>query len=141
MRHIFKNKTNGTNKTVIMISIENLSKSYGRQALFENATFKLAERERVGLVGRNGHGKTTIFRIITGEEHADEGAVVIPRGYRIGYVRQHLDFTEPTVLREGCRGLPEAEQHNHWKVEKILAGLGFSARDMQRPPSGTTESY
>jgi len=118
-----------------MISIENLSKSYGRQALFENATFKLGERERVGLVGRNGHGKTTIFRIITGEEHADEGTVVIPRGYRIGYVRQHLDFTEPTVLREGCRGLSEAEQHNHWKVEKILAGLGFSESDMQRPPS------
>ena len=118
-----------------MISIENLSKNYGGQALFEEASFKLGQRERVGLVGRNGHGKTTIFRIITGDEHADEGSVVIPRGYRIGYVRQHLDFTESTVLREGCRGLSEEDKHNHWKVEKILAGLGFSESDMQRPPS------
>ena len=124
-----------------MISIENLSKSYGGQALFEQASFKLGQRERVGLVGRNGHGKTTIFRIITGDEHADEGSVIIPRGYRIGYVRQHLDFTESTVLREGCRGLTEEDRHNHWKVEKILAGLGFSASDMQRTPSEFSGGY
>lgn len=118
-----------------MISIENLSKSYADQVLFEGVTFKLGQRERMGLVGRNGHGKTTIFRIITGQEQADGGAVIIPRGYRVGYVRQHLDFTEATVLGEGCRGLPEAEKHNRWKVEKILSGLGFSSADMHRPPA------
>ncbi len=124
-----------------MISVENLSKGFGGQALFEGASFKLGERERVGLVGRNGHGKTTLFRIITGHEHADEGEVIIPRGYRIGYVRQQLDFTQSTVLREGCSGLPDGEQHNHWKVEKILAGLGFSGRDMQRAPAEFSGGY
>jgi len=51
-----------------MISVENLHKSYGGQHLFEGVRFKINTRERVGLVGRNGHGKTTLFRIISGLE-------------------------------------------------------------------------
>ena len=117
-----------------MISVENITKSFGKQTLFENVRFQINQRERIGLVGRNGHGKTTLFRIIIGEEHPDSGTVSIPRGYRIGYVRQHLDFTEDTVLKEAIKGLPENEQHDHWKVEKILSGLGFSPSDMHRAP-------
>jgi len=85
-----------------MITIENLTKSFGAQVLFENIGFKLNHRERVGLVGRNGHGKTTLFRIIAGEDGADSGNVLIPKNYRLGYIRQHLDFKEDTVLAEGC---------------------------------------
>ncbi|HNY64786.1 MAG TPA: ABC-F family ATP-binding cassette domain-containing protein [Deltaproteobacteria bacterium] len=117
-----------------MISAENLSKSYAGQTLFEGASFKINPRERVGLVGRNGHGKTTLFRMIVGEETPDEGQIVIPRNYRIGYVRQHLDFTESTLLREGMKGLPPHQKEQHWKVEKVLAGLGFSQSDMERDP-------
>ena len=51
-----------------MISVENLTKRFGNQLLFDQVTFKINPRERVGLVGRNGHGKTTLFRIIVGEE-------------------------------------------------------------------------
>ena len=58
-----------------MISIENLSKSFGGQILFDKASFKINARERVGLVGRNGHGKTTLIRIITGHEAFDEGTL------------------------------------------------------------------
>lgn len=117
-----------------MIGVENLTKSFGTQTLFEGISFRVNQRERVGLAGRNGHGKTTLFRIIAGQEPADSGTVTIPRGYRIGYVLQRLDFTEDTVLKEGMKGLPEEEQHNHWKVEKIFDGLGFSPQDMQRHP-------
>ena len=90
---------------------------------------------RVGLVGRNGHGKSTLFRIIVGEEGYDDGAITMPKGYRIGYVRQHIEFTENTVLAEGMRGLMPSEKDHHWKVEKILAGLGFSDGDMVRNPN------
>ncbi len=117
-----------------MISAENLSKAFGKQILFEEASFKINAGERVGLVGRNGHGKTTLFRIIVNEEQPDGGGVTIPRNYRIGYVRQHLAFTEDTVLAEGEKGLPAGERHHTWKVEKILSGLGFSADDMLRHP-------
>jgi ATP-binding cassette subfamily F protein 3 len=117
-----------------MISIENLKKSYGGRQLFDGVSFKINSKERVGLVGRNGHGKSTLFRIIVGEEGYDGGAITMPKGYRIGYVKQHIQFTEDTVLTEGMRGLPIAEKDHHWKVEKILAGLGFSDGDMVRNP-------
>lgn len=117
-----------------MISVENLTKSFGSQMLFENVSFRINSHERIGLVGRNGHGKTTLFRLIVGEEVPEAGSIMVPRHYRIGYVHQHLEFTENTVLKEGLQGLPGEEKHQYWKVEKILAGLGFSFEDMQRHP-------
>ena len=117
-----------------MISIENLEKGFGGHVLFDRISFKINAKERIGLVGRNGHGKTTLFRIISGKEFADGGKVLIPKNYRIGYVKQAIEFTEETVLKEGMRSLPEAESDHHWKVEKILNGLGFSQSDMQRHP-------
>ncbi len=117
-----------------MIRIENLCKSYGDQVLFQDLSFRVNAKERIGLVGRNGHGKTTLLRIITGEEDFDSGTVVIPRNYRLGYVSQQLVFSQPSVLQEAMQALPEGEKDHHWKVEKILAGLGFGPRDMQRSP-------
>lgn len=117
-----------------MVNLENITKSYGGQQLFDDVSFKINARERVGLVGRNGHGKTTLFRLITGEEEADSGQVVIPKNYHIGYVTQHIRFTEETVLREAALGLPDHESDQLWKVEKILAGLGFSQEAMGKPP-------
>ncbi|MCP4109461.1 MAG: ATP-binding cassette domain-containing protein [Desulfobacteraceae bacterium] len=124
-----------------MISAENLTKGFGAQTLFDGINFKINHRERVGLVGRNGHGKTTLFKIIAGEEAPESGTLVIPKNYYIGYVRQHIEFTQDTVLKEGMRGLPEHEQDHHWKVEKILAGLGFSNTDMQRSPGEFSGGY
>ena len=118
-----------------MIGVENLYKSFASQILFEGASFKLNPKERIGLVGLNGHGKTTLFRIIIGEESPDTGTISIPKHYRIGYVRQHLDFTKETVLEEGMTGLAAQERDHYWKVEKVLTGLGFNKDDMQRDPS------
>ena len=70
-----------------MIQFENITKSYGDQTLFESISFKLNPKERLGLVGRNGHGKTTLFRLIMGTEHPESGAIIVPKNYRIGVVR------------------------------------------------------
>lgn len=118
-----------------MLRIDNIEKAYGKQVLFNKACLQVGPHERVGLVGRNGSGKTTILQMILGENDPDDGNIIIPKGYRIGHVAQHLHFTEPTVLQEGCLGLSADEMYDHYKVEAILFGLGFTAKDMQLPPS------
>ena len=109
-----------------MIRVENLHKSYGDLILFEGLNFALNERERLGIVGRNGHGKTTLFRMILGKESPDSGSIIIPKNYRIGYVSQRLEFSHDTILTEAISALPETDKDHHWKAEKILAGLGFN---------------
>jgi len=124
-----------------MLQAENLTKSFSGQVLFEDISFKLNSRERLGLVGRNGHGKTTLFRLILGKELPDSGSIVVPKNYRIGYVRQQLAFTKDTILKEGATALPESESDQYWKVEKILAGLGFSQSDLDKHPRTLSGGY
>ncbi len=124
-----------------MISVGNLTKSYGNQLLFEGLNFKINPRERVGLVGLNGHGKTTLLHLIIGDESPDSGTITVPKHHRIGYVRQHLEFTQDTALKEGMRGLPREERDHSWKVEKILEGLGFAQEDFARHPEEFSGGY
>ena len=92
-----------------MISFSNVTKQYGGQVLFVDASFQVNPGEKVGLVGPNGAGKTTIFRLITGAEVADEGAVERPRRLRIGYFNQDVgDMAGRSVLRETVAGAGEA---------------------------------
>jgi ATP-binding cassette subfamily F protein 3 len=117
-----------------MIIVDNLSKSYGKQGLFDSISFKVNRRERVGVVGRNGHGKTTLFRMIIGQEEPDEGTVAKPRNYRIGYVEQNISFTEDTVRAEAAKVLSHDAQNEIWRVEKVLAGLGLEPDDLDKRP-------
>ena len=117
-----------------MIKINQLSKSYFARELFTDVTFQMNAGERLGLVGRNGHGKSTLFKLILGEEDLDSGQITIPRNYRIGHLEQHLHFTQPTILAEAALGLPEEESHSIYKAEAILFGLGFSHADLEKPP-------
>ncbi|HMO16469.1 MAG TPA: ATP-binding cassette domain-containing protein [Oligoflexia bacterium] len=120
-----------------MLSVSNLKKSFGSQTLFEDITFVLSPGERVGLVGRNGHGKSTLFRMILGEEHPDSGIITWPKDYKIGHLSQHLSFTEPNILDEACLALPLLDDcwKETYKAEAMLHGLGFSENDFSRSPS------
>ena len=120
-----------------MIQVSNLEKSYGRQELFDKIGFIINPGERVGLVGRNGHGKTTLFRLILGQEHQESGTIIIPGGYRIGHLSQHIRFTEESVLKEACLSLPHREdgRDESYKAEAILMGLGFSSDDLVLNPA------
>lgn len=128
-------------KNIPMVSFDNLSKSYGARVLFENVTFNINKGERIGLVGRNGYGKTTLMRIITGEESADDGKVSIPKNYKIGFLKQHISFSKNKVVEEVMLGLKEDEKDQRWKAEKILSGLGFSADDMEKDPASFSGGY
>lgn len=124
-----------------MLSVENLSKAYGPRVLFSNISFRINPGERVGLVGRNGHGKTTLMRILTGEQEQDDGIINVPRNYRIGYLKQIIDFKEPTAIKEAALGLRPDEKDDVWKAEKILFGLGFSDSDMEKSPNDFSGGY
>lgn len=78
-----------------MIDFIGISKSYGRQDLFNEATFRINQGERVGIVGPNGAGKTTLFQILCGELSPDRGEVSCPKKVRLGHLRQQLDFYNP----------------------------------------------
>jgi len=126
-----------------MLQVTNIEKSYGKQLLFDGVGFTINPRERVGLVGRNGHGKSTLFRMILGEEHQDAGTITVPSGYTIGHLSQHIHFTEDTVLGEACLALPANEDHidESYKAEAILHGLGFTNEDFDNHPSSLSGGY
>jgi ATP-binding cassette subfamily F protein 3 len=117
-----------------MIQLINIQKSYGPEPLFTDVTVSLTRGERISLVGRNGSGKSTLLRLILGEEEPDDGEIVIPKGYRIGHLQQHLALTKSTVLEEACVGLREEDAGQEYRAEEMLFGLGFSKADMQRSP-------
>ncbi len=124
-----------------MIQLSNISKSFSSQELFSNLNFKLNSGNRIGLVGRNGSGKSTLFKIILGEESVDSGNVLIPKGYKIGTLRQHLEFSESTLREEAALALEDEDQYNIYKVEKILFGLGFVQEDLEKDPLSFSGGY
>ena len=91
-----------------MIALTNVTKQYGGQILFVDASFQINPGERVGLVGPNGAGKTTIFRLIMGEETPDEGSVERPRKLTLGYFNQDISSLRGrSVLAETVSGAGE----------------------------------
>jgi ATP-binding cassette subfamily F protein 3 len=126
-----------------VIQVSNLSKAYGTQVIFDDTGFTVNAGERIGLVGRNGSGKTTLLRMIAGEERPDSGTISIPTNYRVGYLSQHLRFSEDAVLQEACLGLNHAEdgRDESYKAEAVLMGLGFSAEDFSRHPLDLSGGY
>jgi ATPase subunit of ABC transporter with duplicated ATPase domains len=102
-----------------MISLTRISKQYGRQILFVDASFQLNPGETVGLVGPNGSGKTTLFRLITGEEVPDEGEISIPKKLTVGYFRQDVEESSGrSVLDEAILGSGRAGDLHH-ELERL----------------------
>ncbi len=124
-----------------MIQVSNLSKSYGSRFLFEDLSFAISSREVIGLVGRNGCGKSTLTKIILGFESADEGTVSIPKGYRIGHLDQHIKFSAKELVDEVVLALAPEERMMTYKAEKILFGLGFTKEDLKKDPMDFSGGY
>jgi ATP-binding cassette subfamily F protein uup len=78
----------------ILLSCQNLTKSFGARPLFENLSFGLVEGERTGLIGPNGTGKSTLLKILAGEEKTDEGLISQRKGLRVGYLPQQDRFED-----------------------------------------------
>lgn len=124
-----------------MIELINISKSYPTNQLYSDLNLRLNKGDKVGLVGRNGTGKSTLFKLVLGEEHAESGEIAIPKNYKIGALKQYFDFTEKTLLDETALALGEDDKYNIYKAEKILFGLGFSESDLQKEPKSFSGGY
>lgn len=124
-----------------MIQVSGLSKEFAARILFQNITFAVQKNERIGLVGRNGTGKSTLLKIITEQIEADSGEISHPKNYSIAMLDQHISFSEDTVLKECMLALGQQEQHDFYKAEKILFGLGFSEEDLQKSPLTFSGGY
>jgi len=117
-----------------VIAFSRISKQYGRQVLFVDASFQLNPGEKVGLVGPNGAGKTTLFRMIVGEESADEGEVSVPKKISIGYFRQDVEeMSGRSVLDEAIAGSGRLGDLHH-ELEALQHDMGdpSKADDMDR---------
>ncbi|MBQ8257148.1 MAG: ABC-F family ATP-binding cassette domain-containing protein [Bacteroidaceae bacterium] len=86
----------------IDLQIEGISKRFGDLELFKNISFTVEERNRVGLIARNGRGKSTLLKIIAGEEPCDEGRITLRGGIRVGYLEQEPDFDGELTVIEAC---------------------------------------
>ena len=117
-----------------MIAFSKISKQYGRQVLFVDASFQLNPGEKVGLVGPNGSGKTTLFRMIIGEEVPDEGDVSVPKKLTIGYFRQDVEeMSGRSVLDEAIAGSGRVGDLHH-ELEQLQHAMSRSRR---RPTTWT----
>jgi ATPase subunit of ABC transporter with duplicated ATPase domains len=114
-----------------MIALSDVCKQYGRRVLFVDASFQLNPGEKVGLVGPNGSGKTTVFRMIAGEEEPDAGSVSVPKRTTVGYFRQDVEaMSGRTVLDEAIAGSGRLGDLHH-----ELASLERSMGEPE-PPGG-----
>src|SRR3989338_2432430 len=96
-----------------MIAISKLSKNYGKKALFENISLNINSGEKIGLLGPNGTGKSTLFSMILGETEPSAGEIRINKSIRIGYLPQEAGFhSEHSVLEELLEGDAEINRLN-----------------------------
>ena len=92
-------------------------------------------------MGRNGSGKSSLFRLIVSKETPDKGTIAKRKDYSIGFLDQHIVFTRPTLIEEAALGLHPKEKDCIYKAETILFGLGFKEEDLDRSPQDFSGGY
>lgn len=112
------------------LQVEDLTKSYGDRMLFDSVTFGINEGDKIGLIAKNGTGKSTLLRILSGEEAPDSGSVTFRNGLRVGFLAQIPDFAPgKSILDNLLAAMPE-EHHEDWnredRVRQMLSQLGIS---------------
>ena len=135
------NREKKNTKKRIMIELINISKSYPTGELYNGLNLRLNAGDKIGLVGRNGTGKSTLFKLILGEEHQDGGEIKFPKAYTIGTLKQYFQFDEKTLIEETALALSEDDKYDIYKAEKILLGLGFSMDDFDKEPNSFSGGF
>jgi len=121
-----------------LINITSISKQYGVAPILDSISLGIAESERIGVVGRNGGGKSTLMKVIAGLEPADSGRVTKSSWAKVGYLNQSDSASSTTSVRNLIVG---SKKTHEWAsdsgLREILSGLfgGYSAEILDRPYS------
>lgn len=107
-----------------ILNIENISKIYGEKVIFDHASFGIQEGDKIGIIGINGTGKTTLLKMAAGLEEPDEGQIIKQNNLRIAYLPQNPQFPENATI---LSYIQDSEQQ--WKIESNLNKLGILEYD------------
>jgi ATP-binding cassette subfamily F protein 3 len=118
-----------------MITLRGVSKSFGAQTLFEEASLQINDGDRFALVGPNGAGKSTLFKMIMGTEEPDDGEIVLRSGITFGYLPQETPVLAGKKVLEEVVGDDFSDNRREAQAKKIMMGLGFKITDFERPVS------
>ena len=117
-----------------LINVENITKTYTERKLFEHASFSLQEGEKVGVIGINGTGKTTLLKMLAGQEEPDEGTITTANHVVIRYLPQHPEF-DPAMSSLECVLEGNGTDENRWTIESdakaMMTRLGI--KDFNQP--------
>lgn len=111
-----------------IINIEHISKVYGEKEIFTDASFGVQQGDKIGIVGINGTGKSTLLKMLAGEETPDEGQIISQNGLKIAYVPQNPQFPDDMDVRSFAFGQGGGEE---WQVESNLTELGITRLDQK----------
>ena len=113
-----------------MLTVHQVSKNYGVQPILQDVSFSIGSRERLGLIGPNGCGKTTLMRILAGVESPDSGTVTYtPSSLRVGYLAQGADFEREATIRSAAGIEYDAGEAPASEVERLASALSEHPTD------------
>ncbi len=121
---------------MILLNAENITKSYNERPLLQSISLAIDQGDKIGVIGVNGTGKSTLLKIIAGAQEAEQGQVTLGRGVRINYLSQNPVFQqEATILQQVLSGVSSLEREaKSYKAKSILTKLGFTDLEQQVGP-------
>ena len=112
------------------LEVQNLTKSFGSLVLFENISFSIAERQRVGLIAKNGTGKSTLLSLLSGKDGYDSGDIIYKRDLKVGFLEQSPVFDPDDSVLDACFN-HQGDEEKVLKAKQILTQLKI--RDLKQP--------
>ncbi len=117
------------------LQVENLTKSYGDRLLFDSVTFGVNEGDKIGLIAKNGTGKSTLLRILSGSEAPDSGSVTFRNDLRVGFLAQMPEFEQGKSIMDNLLATVKPEEHEEWghedRIRQMLSQLGIDDPDRE----------
>lgn len=114
-----------------VLSLSKLSMSFGERTLFEDLSFEVEARDKVGLIGRNGVGKTTLFKLICGELEPTAGVIAAERGLRVGYMEQHACSQSGRSIYDELESVFAGLMHMEHEIEEVTAAIEHGSGELE----------